>query len=78
MKEQASGQVVEAVMYAQPLTQAPVLDTAEVNFTHSLVKQQVEDGVSIKIENTFGETIFIGCITDILLKKPYNMMVLFP
>ena len=45
--------------------------------THSLANQQVADGVSGKIENTFGETIFIGYVTALILNKYLNIMELF-
>ena len=51
--------------------------TWEKNFAHSMMNNQLEDGVSGKIENTFGETIFIGYVTALLLNKYLNIMELF-
>ena len=47
----------------------------KLNFTQLLNNQQVEDGVSGKIENIFGELIFIGYVTPMILNKSLNMMV---
>ena len=52
--------------------------TWEKNFAHSMMNNQLEDGVSGKIENNFGRTIFIGYVTAMILKKYLNMLVLFP
>ena len=40
-------------------------------------KHKLEYGVSRKIENTHGETIYIGILADIQLKKYSNIMVLY-
>ena len=50
----------------------------KTNFTCSLTKLQVAYGVSFKIENTSGETIFIAYVTSLVLKKLLNMMEIFP
>ena len=49
--------------------------TRKVNFTNSLENAQVADRVPVKIENIFGELIFIGYVTPMILNKSLNMMV---
>ena len=51
--------------------------TRKFVFTHSLAKQKLSDEVWGKTENTFGETIFIGYVTSMLLNKSLNMMLIF-